>query len=97
MAAMEILTFRLGVAMDETDFLALDRRVQTEFIPNHAGFLRRTTMRSASGEWAVVSLWRSEDDAVSSARLGADDGLFHQFMASMEPGTVDRRTYDTLD
>jgi len=45
MSVVETTSFRLALGANEDAFLALDRRVQTEVIPNHPGFIRRTTAR----------------------------------------------------
>jgi hypothetical protein len=42
---VEITTFRLAEGVTDESFLALDRRLQTELVPNQPGFLRRTTAR----------------------------------------------------
>ncbi|MBV9253757.1 MAG: hypothetical protein JO054_05975, partial [Actinobacteria bacterium] len=45
---IETLTGRLADGVDEEAFLEADRRFQTEFVPNHTGFVRRTTARGAA-------------------------------------------------
>ena len=61
MSVVEITTFRLAEGVSDEAFLALDRRLQTELVPNQPGFLRRTTARHGD-EWLVVTLWSTEDD-----------------------------------
>ena len=56
---IDIHTFRLCDGVSEEDFLAADKRMQQEFVPNLDGFVRRTTARGTDGRWAVVSLWWS--------------------------------------
>src|SRR3954454_2025205 len=97
MAVIEITTFRLADGTDEAAFLEADRRVQTEFIPRHRGFMRRTTARGAGGEWAVIVLWASASDADASAGLAQDHPVTQAFDALLDPSTVQRRRYDTLD
>ncbi len=88
-------TFRLGAGTDEATFLDLDRRVQREFVPFRAGFIRRTTARAADGSWLVETLWGTPDDAEAAAR--ADDDVLRAFLASIAPVTADVRHYETLD
>lgn len=97
MAVVEVTTFRLRPGGDETAFLDLDRQVQTEFIPNHPGFLRRTTARAADHTWAVVTLWAAEEDAERSAVLAVDDPVMGAFMAAVEPTSLHTERYHTLD
>lgn len=97
MSVIETLTFRLAAGADEAVFLDADTRVQTEFIPNHPGFLRRTTARAADGEWIVVTLWASESDAdVSRARWETHDAT-RDFESMLDASTLRRAVYTTLD
>ena len=57
---LEVTTFRLLADVDDETFLARDKAVQTEVFPNTPGYLRRTTAKSADGEWLVVVLWWGE-------------------------------------
>jgi hypothetical protein len=94
---IEITTFRLIPDAKEEAFLDADRRVQTEVVPNHAGFLRRTTARSRDGEWLVMVLWRSTQDADTSGHVAADHPVTHEFMALVDVATVTTARYSTLD
>jgi heme-degrading monooxygenase HmoA len=93
---VEITTFRLAEGVTEESFLALDRRVQTELVPNQPGFLRRTTARRG-GDWLVVSLWASEDAASAFRRAVQGDPLQEAFEHAAEAGTVHLALYATLD
>src|SRR3954447_14851506 len=97
MAVIEITTFRLGDGTDEAAFLEADRQVQTEFIPRHPGFMRRTTARGDGGEWAVIVLWGSAADADASAGLANDHPVTQAFDALLDASTVQQRRYETLD
>jgi hypothetical protein len=94
---IETTTFRLARDDNEESFLDADRRVQTEVVPNHAGFLRRTTARGEDGEWLVMVLWRSGHDADASRRLAADHPVTHEFVALVDGTTVRTTRYATLD
>ena len=93
---IDIVTFRLAEGADVTSFLDADRRVQTEFIPNLHGFVRRTTARGDDGEWAVITLWWSAEDADAAAERGAGDAVVRGFDALVDAATVSRRRYTTL-
>jgi hypothetical protein len=87
---VETCVFRLAGGVDDLAFLAADRRVQQEVIPNAAGFVRRTTARGDDGSWLVITLWA---DAAAADGQPAQD----EFDALMEPGSVERRRFETLD
>jgi len=86
---VEANTFRLAAGADEAAFLAADKRVQ-EAVSSLEGFVRRTTARGADGEWLVLSFWWGSSYADAAP---VDDG----FAALIDPSSVDRRRYETLD
>jgi hypothetical protein len=96
MAVVETTTFRLAPGVTRDAFLALDRRVQTELVYQRPGLVRRTTAQRGA-EWLVVTLWNSEAEAAAFASAVATEPLQAEFDALLEPGSVERRRYDTLD
>jgi heme-degrading monooxygenase HmoA len=96
MSIVEVMTFRLREGVSDDDFLALDKRLQTELVPNRPGFLRRTTARHGE-DWLVVTLWATEDDAASFQRAAEHDPLEEEFDRAVEAGTLHLTRYETLD
>ena len=96
MSVVEITTFRLAEGMTDESFLELDRRVQTELVPNQPGFLRRTTARHGD-DWLVVTLWASDDAAGAFQRAAEGDPLQVAFANAAEAGTLHLARYATLD
>jgi heme-degrading monooxygenase HmoA len=94
---VELHTFRLVDGADEAAFREADHRLQTEFIPNHPGFLRRTTARGPGGEWLVVVLWGSEDAAEASRVQAAGHPVAEAFLAYVDQASLATRRYATLD
>jgi len=93
---VELTTFRLAEGVSDESFLALDRRIQTELIPNQDGFWRRTTARHGD-DWLVVTLWATEDDAAGFQRAIDGHPLQLEFERAVEAGTVHLTRYSTLD
>jgi heme-degrading monooxygenase HmoA len=91
-----ITTFRLVDGADESAFLAADRRVQTELVPNQPGFMRRTTARRGD-EWLVVTLWWSEEVAAAFDAVASTHEVQHEFNAFVNVATVASSRFDTLD
>jgi heme-degrading monooxygenase HmoA len=89
-------TFRLVAGTDEQTFLAVDRRVQTELVPNQPGFLRRTTARRG-GEWLVVVLWATQSDASAFDDVARGHPVLAEFERHLERASIAMRRYDTLD
>lgn len=97
MAVIETMTFRLRPGADESQFRAVDQRVQTDFAYQQPGLLRRTTARGPHGDWLVVDLWASEQEAdAMSARWDAAP-LPAEFMSYVDAASVDVRRYTPLD
>jgi heme-degrading monooxygenase HmoA len=96
MSVVEITTFRLAEGVSDESFLALDKRLQTELVPNRSGFLRRTTARHGQ-EWLVVTLWLSEDAAAAFSRETEGDPLQAAFVRAVEAGTLHSTRFETLD
>jgi hypothetical protein len=94
---IEIMTFRLLPGSSEAEFLAADRRVQTEFAYHQPGMIRRTTGHNPDGTWVVIDLWASPTDAANYV-----DGWNHEpapraFMALVDDASVVTQTYQSLD
>ena len=93
---VDVTTFRLAAGADEDEFLAVDRRWQTELVPNRDGFVRRTTARRA-GDWVVITLWATEADAVAFEADTAGHEVRRAFEALVDAESVRAARYDTLD
>ena len=98
MSVVEVTTFRLRLpeGADEASFLALDKRVQTELVPNRPGFIRRTTAHRGA-DWVVVTLWASEAEASAFADAVTADPVWTEFVRCHEPGSQSTQRFDTLD
>ena len=96
MLIVEVTTFRLAEGIGDNAFLALDKRIQTELVPNQPGFLRRTTARHGE-DWLVVTLWASDDAAAAFQRAAEAHPLQADFEQAVEPGTLHLTRYATLD
>jgi heme-degrading monooxygenase HmoA len=96
MSIVEISTFRLAAGSDEPAFLAADKRVQTELVPNRPGFLRRTTARRGD-EWVVVTLWASDEAAAAATQASGGHPAWTEFTGLLEPGSLTTNRFETLD
>jgi len=96
MSIVEVATFRLTQDIGDDAFLALDKRIQTELVPNQPGFLRRTTARHGE-DWLVVTLWASDADASAFQRAAEPHPLRAEFEHAVEAGTLHLTRYTTLD
>jgi hypothetical protein len=97
MAVIETMTFRLAEGVDEAAFLAVDKRLQSDFAYQQPGLLRRTTafgLGPRAGEWIVIDLWRSAADADAAGQRWDDDATAQEFMALVEPGSTEIRRYE---
>jgi hypothetical protein len=90
-AVIEISTFRLRDGVDEQTFLAADDRVRTGFLYHQTGIVRATTARAEDGGWALIVQWYVAEnaDAANAQKTELDDLI--------DPATLERRRYTTLD
>jgi hypothetical protein len=94
---IEIMRFRLAPGADQSAFLAADRRVQTEFAYQQAGLLRRTTAHDGDGGWIVIDLWRHAADAAACDAAWGQEPVTAEFMALVDPATIQTERYQDLD
>ena len=98
MALIEIQRFRLvDDATDEAAFLAADRQVQIEFAYQQPGMVRRTTARGADGEWLVVTMWASAEDADAATSRAGSHAAVAAFRALVDGASLSTDRYTTLD
>ena len=100
MAVIETMTFRLVKGADEAAFLGVDKRLQTDFAYQQPGLVRRTTARGVdnrAGEWVVIDLWATAEDADACAARWDDDPLAQELMSYVDRSTVEVRRYLDLD
>jgi heme-degrading monooxygenase HmoA len=96
MSIVEITVFRLKRGVDAPSFLAIDKRVQTEVMPNQPGFLRRTTARREA-DWVVVTLWATEESAMVFEEVVEGDPVWAEFIEAVAPESFSSHRFDTLD
>lgn len=94
---IEVMRFRLRPGADEQAFRDADARLQAEFAYRQPGLVRRTTARSAEGDWIVIDLWRSSADADACAARWAGDPVVASFMALVDAASVRTERYRELD
>jgi heme-degrading monooxygenase HmoA len=97
MSCIDVWTFRLAESADEDAFLQADRQVQERYMLRQPGFLRRTTARGDAGEWAVLLLWRSHDDAVAAQNAMGNDPVVAAFTSLLDTPSIRGRRYETLN
>jgi hypothetical protein len=97
MAVIETTTFRLAEGVADAAFLEADEQVRTGFLYKQPGLMRATTARGDDGEWVVVVLWASDDDANTAESQARTDPATSALMALVHARTVDRRRYHTFD
>jgi hypothetical protein len=93
---IEIFTFRIAAGAGEAAFLDSDQRVQTEFFYQQAGLVRRTTARSADGEWIVITIWASEADVDVASQNSIDDAAHVAFMSFVDNASIRVKRYEAL-
>ena len=97
---IETMTFRLVDGADEAAFLAVDKRLQSDFAYQQVGIVRRTTARGVgdrAGEWIVIDIWGDTEFADACAASWDDDPLAQELMSFVDRGTLEVRRYVDID
>jgi hypothetical protein len=97
MELIEILTFQPADGADETALLDTDRRVQVDFAYQQPGIVRRTTARNDDGDWAVITVWGSPEEADAAARRARDDPATNALAALIDAASVRTQRFLTLE
>jgi hypothetical protein len=92
---IETTTFRLADGVAEEAFLEADEEVRTGFLYHQTGMIRATTARADDGQWIVVVLWASYEDADAAAEVERLDAVVERF-THMTAG-AERTRYSTFD
>jgi len=95
MAVIETTTFRLADGVDEAAFLEADELARTGFLYHQPGLMRATTARADDGDWIVVVLWASYEDADASAEVERADAAMDHLSHLM--AGAERKRYSTFD
>ena len=94
---IEIRVFGLRAGVTEEEFLAADKRVQSEFSPFQPGFLRRTTARGSNPQsWLILTLWRSAEDLDNSLGAAATDPVASALDTLVDPSTERTARFEEL-
>ena len=92
-----VWTFRLKDGVSEEDFLAANERMQTEFVYQQPGFVRRTTARTSDGEWLVIGMWSSRSEAAAAGERAQGEDVSRKANAMVERSSVTVKWFHTLD
>ena len=95
MAVIETTTFRLADAVDDAAYLEFDEQMRTGFLYHQPGIVRATTARGGDGEWIVVVIWVSDEDADAALEAGKTDGTMQRFLQLVD--AAERKRYQTFD
>ena len=92
-----VWTFRLKPGISEDEFLAANERMQTDFVYQQPGFVRRTTARGKDGEWLVIGVWSTQHEAAIAGQVANGDPISRTANAMVDPSTVTVKRFETLD
>jgi len=92
-----VWTFKLVEGADEQAFLEANELMQTEFVYQQPGFVRRTTARGKDGEWLVIGMWSSDEEAAAAGKLASADPIARAATSMVDPSSVQVKRFHTLD
>ncbi len=92
---IEVATFKLKPGVTPEAFRPFDQAVETQHIAKQPGFISRESAASDDGEWLVIVHWRSVADAEASMQSFSSAPAAAEFMAHLQPETMQMKTYRT--
>ncbi|ONI84652.1 hypothetical protein ALI22I_29375 [Saccharothrix sp. ALI-22-I] len=97
MSVVENIRFRLIDGVTEADFRERDKKVHFEYMAQQPGFVSRWSSVSAEGEWFVVVLWATPEDAQATINgfFGAPET--QEFLAAVDKTTVAAGSYTLVN
>ena len=95
MAVLEIHTFHIVKEMTAPEFRSLDERMQEWCYVNRAGLARRTTARSDDGQYVVVTLFGTQEQANNDYLATAAD-VAGEWKKVIDWNTSSRTSYSLL-
>ncbi|QGV78557.1 antibiotic biosynthesis monooxygenase family protein [Streptomyces ficellus] len=93
MSTVETVRFKLVPGTDTSDFEALDRKVENDYMAKRPGFLAREVSRSDDGEYLVIVHWATPEDADATMRGFFAAAETQDFLAAVDKTTVQSGRY----
>ena len=81
--AVEWAPFTVVAGTDEATLLAAADLVQTEFLSQQPGFMRRELLRGRDNQWVDIIYWNSREEAEQAARHAAHSPVCSTYFALM--------------
>ena len=81
--ALEWAPFTVVAGTDEATLLAAADLVQTEFLSQQPGFIKRELLKGHNNQWVDIVYWNSRAAAEQAARKAATSPVCYQYFALM--------------
>jgi hypothetical protein len=84
---IEFAPFALAEGVDESTFVAASDALQSEFLSQQKGFIKRDLVRTMDGNWADVAYWESRESVEQAMQSAMDNPAalqYFQLMSSSE-------------
>jgi hypothetical protein len=86
---IEWAPFRLVDTADEGRLLAASDSLQTGFLANQPGFLRRELLQGPDGQWVDLVYWESEESAARAMQQAAESPVCFEYFRLMAGADAD--------
>ena len=81
---IEWAPFRLAEGVEETGLLAASEALQSGFLANQRGFIRRELLKGPESQWVDMVVWESRDAADQAAKNAAESPVCFQYFQLMQ-------------
>lgn len=90
---IEVVTAKLRNDATIAQMEAIDYEIGTNLIARRPGFVSRESAPGSDHSWLAIVHWRSAADADASMESFSSEPIAAQFMALIEPGSLQMKRY----
>lgn len=95
--ALELVNYQTNEGVDAEQFVAINRKVGSEFTSIQPGFLHREIGKKEDGSWLIAVFWKTSEDAKNSiSNIDAIPDVVKTYMSMINRETISRSIYDIV-
>ncbi|MDI3418511.1 antibiotic biosynthesis monooxygenase family protein [Streptomyces luteolus] len=97
MSTVETVRFHLSDGVVPAEFIALDQKMEADYMGKRPGFLSREITRNDDGEYLVIVHWATAEDADATMQAFFGAPETQDFLSSVDKSTVQSGRYAQVE
>ncbi len=81
---VEWAPFTLREGVDEAQLIAASEALQSGFLAQQRGFIRRELLKGQNGQWVDLVIWEGKDAADEAAKNAAESPVCYKYFQVMD-------------